>query len=223
MDRQRAPQVSEKEFGQRLARRARRAGLSPSRELSSRLWLYFDLLFRWNRKINLTSLSLDAPDEAIDRLLVEPLLAARQILPTDHLMIDIGSGGGSPAIPLRLAAPLTGLIMVESKARKSAFLREVLRQLGLAGTVETVRFEELLTNSAFHEGFDLLTLRAVRVDARTLGSLQAFVRQNGRLFLFGAAVQPKQLDWVAPPLRREITVPLVDGSELAILEKFKIP
>jgi 16S rRNA (guanine527-N7)-methyltransferase len=216
--------MTEKDFARRLARRARRAGVALPAELTGRLWVYFDLLFRWNRKINLTSLSLDSPDQAIDRLLVEPLLAARHVLPTDRRMIDIGSGGGSPAIPLRLAAPLNALILVESKARKSAFLREVMRQLGIEGSVETMRFEELLPRPEFHEGFDLLTLRAVRVDAKTLGSLQAFVRQSGRLFLFGSPVHPgSQSGWLAPPLKRDTHVALTDGSELAILEKMRIP
>ena len=44
--------------------------------------------------------------------------------------MDIGSGGGSPAIPFKLAVPRLGLTMVEAKARKSAFLREAVRQLG---------------------------------------------------------------------------------------------
>ena len=45
-------------------------------------------------------------------------------------MIDIGSGGGSPAIPLALAVPGLRLLMVESKTRKSVFLREAVRALG---------------------------------------------------------------------------------------------
>ena len=51
--------------------------------------------------------------------------------PEGASVIDIGSGGGSPAIPLKLAAPRIKLWMVESKTRKSAFLREAIRQLDL--------------------------------------------------------------------------------------------
>ena len=59
---------------------------------------------RWNRKINLTALT--DPDEAIDRLLLEPLVAARYLpVPGEPSLMDIGSGGGSPAIPLKLATP----------------------------------------------------------------------------------------------------------------------
>jgi 16S rRNA (guanine527-N7)-methyltransferase len=215
--------VTSKEFSQRLSRRARRARLVLPSELDAKLWVYFDLLFRWNQKINLTSLSLDAPDEAIDRLLIEPLVASKLVEVAQRRLIDIGSGGGSPAIPLALAASNLDLVMVESKARKSAFLREALRHLDMRGIVESARFEELLARADFHETFDLLSIRAVRTELRTLNSLQAFLRPGGRLLLFRSKTAgSKPIDSV-PPLRWIEAAPLVEGSELQMLEKLRIP
>ena len=68
-------------------------------------------------------------DETFDRLLIEPLIASRYLPSTDCSVIDVGSGGGSPAIPLKLAMPGISLRMVESKTRKAAFLREAVRRL----------------------------------------------------------------------------------------------
>lgn len=216
--------MTRKEFAQRLARRARRAGIGVPPDLADQLWIYLELLFRWNVKINLTSLSAETPDETIDRLLIEPLIASRHVLVSDRHMIDVGSGGGSPAIPMRLAAPHLKLVMVESKARKSAFLREALRKLEINGTVETARFEELLTRPEFHENFDMLTVRAVKVDSRTLSTLQAFVRPGGRILLFGRANQQAGAGWTAPPLQWQSAVPLAtQDAELSILEKLRIP
>jgi 16S rRNA G527 N7-methylase RsmG len=100
-------------------------------------------------------------------------------------MIDLGSGGGSPAIPLALAAPHLRLLMVESKTRKSVFLREVVRVLELPGAdVATARFEELLARPDLHEAHDLVTIRAVRIEQRTLLVLQAFAKPGGLVFLF---------------------------------------
>ena len=91
---------------------------------------YFELLRKWNRKVSLTALPVeDAGDEAIDRLLIEPVLATKYLPKSDATALDIGSGGGSPAIPMKLAAPGISLRMVESKTRKAAFLREVVRTL----------------------------------------------------------------------------------------------
>jgi 16S rRNA (guanine527-N7)-methyltransferase len=150
-----------RDFKTRLTRRAAKAGVFLDEELAAALASYYDLLSRWNRKINLTA--LDNPDEAIDRLLLEPVIAAKAIAgPGSRELMDVGSGGGSPAIPLALALGAdVRLTMVEVKARKSAFLREAVRQLGLRGAfVETSRHEELLARPELLEKFDLLSLRA---------------------------------------------------------------
>ena len=188
-------------------------------DLSERLVAYYELLAHWNRKINLTA--LDDPDEAIDRLLLEPILAARYLPSQKTQIMDIGSGGGSPAIPLKLTAPLSSLTLVEVKARKSAFLREAIRTLELTNsTVETSRYEELLTRPELHEAFEVLTLRAVRVELRSLMTLQAFLRPGGLLFMFrgpGGAGEPQSV----PTLRWVATYPLVETlqSRLTILQK----
>jgi 16S rRNA (guanine527-N7)-methyltransferase len=204
----------------RLSRRASRANLFLPDDLASRLVAYFELLERWNRKINLTS--IENPDEAIDRLLLEPVAAARHLPAGTVRLMDVGSGGGSPAIPLKLAAPFVELTMVEVKARKSAFLREAVRQLQLEATaVETARYEELLARPELHEAFSVVTLRAVRVETRSLVTLQAFVAPAGLILLFRGPTGPDALNLLVPPLEFAATVPLVDAvrSRLSILRK----
>ena len=66
--------------------------------------------------------------------------------------------------------------MVEVKTRKAVFLREAVRALGLRDAeVETSRFEELLPRPELHEALDLVSIRAVRIETRTLNTLQAFL------------------------------------------------
>ena len=196
--------ISQREFRTRLARRARKAGLAIPEDLVAHLWNYFELLLRWNRKINLTAFDESSPDSALDRLLIEPLQAARHLTGERPRIIDIGSGGGSPAIPLKLALTDSALVMVEPKARKSAFLREAVRVLGLTGTqVETARFEELLVRPELHEVLDILTVRAVRVERKTLVGLQAFLRPGGRMLLFQGTAASEAVESVPPPLALE--------------------
>lgn len=215
--------MSSREFQERIARRARRVGVPVSPELGSRLEIYYRLLTTWNTKINLTGLDLTDPSpETLDRLLVEPLVAARHVASGAARLIDIGSGGGSPAIPLVLAVPSLRLLMVESKTRKSVFLREAIRALALPDAdVVTARFEELLARPDLHERHDLLTIRAVRVEARVLMSLQAFVRPGGHLFLFRGATGGDPSETVHPPLGWKATYPLIESlrSRLVVLEK----
>lgn len=214
--------MAARDFRTRLTRRAAKAGAFLSEELVDRLSAYYELLSRWNSKINLTA--LDNPDEAIDRLLLEPVLAARHLPAPSSNLIDIGSGGGSPAIPLKLAAPHLALTMVEVKARKSAFLREAVRHLELTSTtVETSRFEELLARPELHESHDLLSLRAVRVESRVLMTLQAFVKPGGSILLFRGPSGPEAPTTI-PPLDWVGTHPLVETlqSRLTLLRKIQL-
>jgi 16S rRNA (guanine527-N7)-methyltransferase len=149
--------------------------------------VYYEILSIWNRKINLTAVNLrDLPPEAVDRLFIEPVAAAQFASPAQRV-IDIGSGGGSPAIPFALAAQSAALTMVESRTRKSVFLREAARAVQLPATVVTSRFEEACERSDLQGAFDLLTIRAVRVEERTLPQLARFVSSNGMLLLFQRA------------------------------------
>lgn len=213
--------MTSREFQDRLTRRARRAGVTVSPQLSAKLEAYYRLLATWNRKINLTGMDLAEPTpESIDRLLVEPVVAARHAPAGVARMLDIGSGGGSPAIPFALAVPRLRLLMVESKTRKSVFLREAARALEMEAEVLTSRFETLLARPELHEAHDLLTIRAVRVDPRLLMSLQAFVRPGGHLFLFRGMSGDAQ-DGLTTPLTWVGTFPLVEPlrSQLVVLSK----
>jgi 16S rRNA (guanine527-N7)-methyltransferase len=226
--------MTPREFSERLAKRARKANVSLDPQTVESLAAYYRLLEFWNEKVNLTAFSLkDAPDEAIDRLLIEPLVVARHLRGSHghgqgpHLsphprLLDIGSGGGSPAIPLKIAIPSLSLIMVESKTRKSAFLREAARHLNLTETsVETVRAEDLLTRPELHESQDLVSIRAVRVEPRLLTSIQAFLRRGGRILLFRTSTGTDTPSLVAPPLVYEATWTLVENlrSRLVVLRK----
>jgi 16S rRNA (guanine527-N7)-methyltransferase len=214
--------VTSREFQDRLTRRARRAGVTLSDDLPAKLETYYRLLATWNQKINLSGINLAEPTpEALDRLLIEPLVASRHVPAGATRMIDVGSGGGSPALPFALGVPGMRLLMVEAKTRKSVFLREAARALDMADAeVATSRFEQLLARPDLHEAHDLLTIRAVRVETRVLMSLQAFVRPGGDLFLF-RSTSGEAPESLTPPLAWRATYPLIESlrSRLVVLEK----
>ena len=221
------PSPSHREFRDRLKRRAKAAGLTLSPDLVEKLEIYYQLLAKWNAKINLTAFKLtpEGDEAAIDRLLVEPVVAARYVAENARTLLDAGSGGGSPAIPLKLASENLHLRMVEVKTRKAVFLREAVRALGLRDAeVETSRFEELLPRAELHETLDLVSIRAVRIETRTLLTLQAFLRTGGKLLLFRGSSRSELEDSPPPPLTWVATYPLVDSlhSKLVILSKTRV-
>ena len=191
-----------------LTRRVTEAGLSPDAGRDARIWAYFQLLERWSARVNLTGFRVSADNsEAIDRLLIEPMLAAAHA-GSARTVADVGSGSGSPAIPFAIAAPAQPtLTMVESRERKSVFLREALRETRLTGEVLTARFEDFAASQAGVEGREIVTVRGVRLDRELLKAAAMALRTGGRLFWFHEQgkdhpFQVDGLEWIG-------TMPLV--------------
>ena len=207
-------------FREALREQARAAGVSLNLNQLGHLEHYFRLLRQWNRTINLTGLPLsDFPDGTLNRLFIEPLQAAEVVADAPLLWFDLGSGGGTPAIPLKIVRPQLRLTMVESKTRKSAFLTEVVRSLALTDTgVLTIRIEEL--SGAVTTGKDdLITIREVRIQEDLLQAVRVLLRPGGRLLLFGSEpVHPLGLDDREFCVTEQLT--LVGGdSTLQVLSK----
>ena len=207
---------------QRIGQRAALAGAAVSMDQAEALAAYLEVLRRWNQRSNLTAFELNPPtDAAIDRLIVEPVAAARRVLPGDQVLVDIGSGGGSPAIPLRLMAPQLRVVLVEARTRKAAFLREVVRQLGLDRTdVEHRRFEELAGRSELRGSVDVVTVRAVRMSAEFWSNTRNILKPKGRLLMFGTDEEFEGLKTPPNmrPIFRELLVP-ANGSVLLGVER----
>ena len=196
----------------RLRERARTAGVAIPVQAEAKLAAYFDLLVKWNAKINLTALT--DTDAAIDRLLLEPLAAAAA-LPRQPELIDLGSGGGSPAIPLALALEARRLVMVESRGRKAAFLSEAVRLTGLNAFVENTRFESVAAQGTYAGQMDVVSIRAVRPDLTTLNIAKAFLKPGGKIALFSpVAASPAELP---QGLRVVHIAQLLESSHLVLL------
>jgi len=197
---------------QTLTARASRAGIAIVPEVAACLVKYYELLERWNRTINLTSLR--DRDAAMDRLLIEPI-AASAFLPSRPRLMDIGSGGGSPAIPLAIALDAPSLVMVESHGRKAAFLREAARQLEIPSVlVHEGRLETLAAESLAERRPSLVSIRAVRVDGALLEVLRCFLVAGGKLALFSTETSLPELGAVG--LRIDSTHPLPSGAALLL-------
>jgi 16S rRNA (guanine527-N7)-methyltransferase len=108
-------------------------------EQKSTLTRYCDELVRWNTKINLTGLK-DA--DLVRRLIVEPAWIGKRMKLTGTL-VDVGSGNGSPAIPLHVVSGLSEVHLIEARAKRAAFLRHMVNFLNLKQVVvHRIRLEE---------------------------------------------------------------------------------
>ena len=124
----------------RLAAGLTRLGIELTAEQNEKLLAFRDLLLKWNKTYNLTALR--DPEQAISHHLLDSLA----ILP--HVgngpLLDVGSGGGLPGIPLAIARPELSVSMVDTVQKKATFLQQAAIQLGLKNvTVHHARVEQL--------------------------------------------------------------------------------
>ena len=215
----RVPRHVPSRLGDRLRRLAEEAGVALDEPRAERLGAYVELLRRWNTRLNLTR--LDRDDAGLARLAIEPLVAL-PFLPRQGTLVDIGSGGGSPAIPVKLALPGLGVRMVEARTRKAVFLREAVRHLGLDRTeVLAERYEAILSRRELQQAHVALTVRGVRLSRQALRRLQAFVAPGGALLLFRGPEPADAWSDASPALEPEASVPLpgAPGSRLVVLRR----
>lgn len=123
--------------------------------VGSHLLTYLTLLTRWNARINLTSIR--TPEEIVQRHFIESAIAAEHLPWGIDTLLDFGSGGGFPGIPIALCRPEIHVTLAESQSKKASFLREVVRSLGLRTEVYGGRVENLPSD----QRFDAVILRAV--------------------------------------------------------------
>src|SRR6266850_7762110 len=103
---------------------------------------YIKILLTWNEKVNLTAIR--DPLEILYRHFCESMYAAEAIPLKNGRLADVGSGGGFPGLPLKIIRPGLQVLLIESNVKKSTFLAEVIRDLGLADARVLVgRYEEL--------------------------------------------------------------------------------
>jgi 16S rRNA (guanine527-N7)-methyltransferase len=182
-------------------------GLSLSRETVERLAAFLAELDRWRRKVNLTGKL--RPIELVSHTLESVL--GEQFLPPSARVVDVGTGGGFPGVPIAIARPDLQVTWLEPREKRAAFLRHVARDVPVGNvTVLAGRLESLP-----HGSFDSGTSRAVRIDAETIGKAE-FLRRGGVLLLW--TTSPERLKSMLAPggLELEEVLPIPGTSRRAI-------
>lgn len=130
------------------------AGMAPlSADELNRFNVYISLFVRWNSRTNLSSIR--DPHAILSRHFVESIACARMLPAEIDTLLDFGSGGGLPGIPIAICRRDLSVTLAESQGKKAAFLKEAVRTLGISASVFAARAERLQLS------FDCVVLRAV--------------------------------------------------------------
>ena len=167
---------NDEQFAGRLNGLLRAEGLAElSPEVCRHFQAYLSVLLRWNARVNLTAIRNE--DGIISRHFLESIQCARLIPAGVMSLLDFGSGGGFPGIPIAICRPEIAVTLAESQGRKAAFLREASRATGVRATVHAARAEQLAGT------FDCVTMRAVDDMENAVKAAAALVSRGGWLVL----------------------------------------
>ncbi len=172
-----------------------------------RLSIFLAELDRWRAQINLTG-RLSAA-ELVSHTLESVL--AEHLLPGGARVIDIGTGGGFPGVPLAIWRPDLEMTWLEPRKKRAAFLRHVVRTIPVTNaTVREARREDLPA-----ESFEYATSRGVKFDPRAVGRAP-FLQPGGAWLLWTTASGGPAGELAPAGLRLETTIPIPGSRERAI-------
>jgi 16S rRNA (guanine527-N7)-methyltransferase len=192
-------------LAQALAGGVAALGLDVDADAQTKLLAYIGLLDKWNRTHNLTAIR--EPLRVVTYHLLDALATLPHLPDAASLrLIDVGSGGGLPGVPLAIARPQWRVTLLDSNRKKAAFLRQAAAELALANVaVVAMRAEDYAPDAPF----DVAISRAFADLAQFAAVARHFVRPCGRLLAMKGVYPGEELNALPPPFR-VVAVPALD-------------
>ena len=162
---------------------AQELGFYFDKRILDKFSIYYQELMFWNRSVNLTGLQTER-EQAV--LLFADSLAGSLAFPKKNALsiLDIGTGGGFPGIPLKIAFPSLETTLMEPRGNKTAFLHTVIGKLELKGiSVLQKRLEECRSFIDEEEKCDIAISKAVRLEGIT-PHVKKILKKDGKLVVF---------------------------------------
>ena len=164
---------------------------------------YLSQLKQWNKAINLTAIQND--QEIVVKHFVDSLAGLQVIDINDEAnILDVGSGAGLPAFPLKFVHPPLSVELVEPSEKKGSFLRYVIGSLGLQKvTVATMKLEDYVSRRNSQRLFDYIVVRAFKVD-QLGGWLKELLKPAGKVVLYRSAKVERDFKLTGLALIKEV-------------------
>jgi 16S rRNA (guanine527-N7)-methyltransferase len=186
--------IGSKEWQRFIIDSARELGIEIDECVSAAFSSHASELINWNRKINLTAIT--DPREIAIKHFLDSLVPAG-FIPDKARLLDIGSGGGFPGIPLKIFKPSISVLLIDGVRKKINFLKHVLRALGLENIeARQIRTETLLNVSEYATSFDIIISRALSDLSTFVKSALPLLAKHGTVIAMKGEVETQELDAV---------------------------
>jgi 16S rRNA (guanine527-N7)-methyltransferase len=195
------------------------AGIALPASARDKLERYLALLAKWNRTYNLTAIR--EPGQMVTHHVLDSLAVLRELPPAERLrVLDVGSGGGVPGLPLAIARPAWTVVLVDASHKKGAFLQQAAIELQLENVQAVVaRIEDYAPPAPF----DVVISRAFSDLATFARAGLPHLAPGGRLVAMKGVVPHEELAELPPQVRvtamPALAVPGLDAARhLVVME-----
>ena len=193
--------IGSKEWQRFIIDNARELGIDIDEGVSAAFSNYAFELINWNRKINLTAIT-DPREIAIKHFLDS--LAPARCIPDRGRLLDIGSGGGFPGIPLKILKPSISVFLIDGVRKKINFLKHVIRTLRLENIeARQIRTETLLGFPEYMASFDIIISRALSDLSTFVKSALPLLARHGTVIAMKGEVDTEELNAVRADIPKD--------------------
>ena len=179
-------------------------------------------LLKWTRKINLTAIS-DPLEIAVKHFLDS--IAPAPVIPPDASLLDIGSGGGFPGIPIKIMIPSLSVTLIDASRKKVSFLKHVIRMLGLKNIEAChVRAEDLSGDFISNNTYDVIISRALSSMVNFVQMSLPLLAKDGFIIGMKGKMSVKEIKSELSPIKINSNLQKNSISNFNIaLKKYRLP
>lgn len=186
-------------------------------------------LMQWNKKMNLTAIC--NPLEIAVKHVLDSIVPSRMIPSGKKKLLDIGSGGGFPGIPLKILIPSLSVTLIDASRKKISFLKHVIRTLKLEKIDAVhIRAEDMAGTAGVEKKFDIIISRALTSLASFVAMALPLLSENGMIIALKGNVEGAEIKTVRSLIKshamtltvKQYSLPLLEDSRTIVSVRYNI-
>ncbi|HSO66788.1 MAG TPA: 16S rRNA (guanine(527)-N(7))-methyltransferase RsmG [Desulfatirhabdiaceae bacterium] len=177
---------------ERIMDHAQTFGIHVTPHQADQFAVYAEELLTWNRKINITTIT--DPIEIAIKHFVDSIIPG-QLISANDSVLDIGSGGGFPGIPIKILLPSIQMTLLDASRKRVNFQRQIIRLLNLENiSAHEARAEALHRHADFCGQFDVIISRAFSSLPQFLKIALPFIKNQGKILAMKGHISADECD-----------------------------
>ena len=216
-------QVGSKKWQNLIYEGAKKLDIEIDKRKTEKFAIHAIELMKWNQKTNLTAIT--DPFEIAVKHFLDSIVPVK-IIPSNASLLDIGTGGGFPGIPLKIILPSLSVTMIDASRKKVSFLKHIIRTLELKNTDALhIRAEAFANKPGVAKTFDVIISRALSSMTSFAMTALPFLNKEGAIIAMRGNVSCDDVQLLRSSVNKRQAI-LLDGDTKAFeisVKRYSLP